>query len=252
MAKRIPFLLLMACQTEAPARLLIRALQAADAGQSSAWGQCLQVPRGRGQGMCLVEASRTQADRAAACDAIADDRWRSECWFVYAEELWAEEDPAAVDACAQAGRYAEDCVAHLWVRAQGSGTATDELRRRLVAAVPGSEARLDPGSGMPLLRYGIPRPPTPAEQPEGDWAHRFRRGEIDRPASCPEVGRVSCVEAGRAAFVEHWGRALEREPGLLDRLCAGGPVPDGLAPRGDPTWEDALAELRRTRCPSGG
>lgn len=74
---------------------------------------------------CITAAAEAALDEddtaaAAACLALPEGAWRSECFFGLGEARGASSDPAdyapAVDLCAAAGSFADNCVGHVTTR----------------------------------------------------------------------------------------------------------------------------------------
>jgi hypothetical protein len=74
-------------------------------------GECLALLAGQ---LALDDLSLA----TQVCRDIRDTLWRDECWFMAAEATAASQGPqAAVSTCARSGRFATNCLAHLWLDA---------------------------------------------------------------------------------------------------------------------------------------
>lgn len=83
---------------------------------------CPEAPGGTPCITAAAEAALEESDAAAAaaCLALPEGAWRSECFFALGEARGASADPAdyaaAVDLCAAAGSFADNCVGHVTTR----------------------------------------------------------------------------------------------------------------------------------------
>jgi hypothetical protein len=112
--------------------LYSQALQATEG--SRAIELCLEIEDPGLSEECISGSVRLHPGQAAACEGIEDPRWAGECWFSVAESQ-APDRWAALDSCAKAGPYLQECLYHLW---------TTELSQLLEQA-PSIEEAMAPG-----------------------------------------------------------------------------------------------------------
>ena len=121
--------LILACNgSSSDAQRFAQALEAPDGAQ--ALGYCAEIREDALREECVAGAVRLHPSEAAACLDLHDPRWAGECHFSVAEAL-APERWEALEACAQAGPYLQECLYHLW---------TSELSHLLEASHSAPEA----------------------------------------------------------------------------------------------------------------
>jgi len=186
---------------------------------------------------CLTAAvERLGADphAAALCAEIPAGPHRDECNFQRAE---ASRDAAA---CADAGRFEQDCRMHLWTRTLLTRVTPGSTPAEVVALAEPLRAAAGFGDDDP-------RP----------WIAAFRllhsrRRPLDR-RDCAAAGERAalCREAGRQVYADRLNNA--RDTGRYP--CAGGGTPDDLLPDLPADLQTApdtgLTQLRQTRDASG-
>lgn len=102
-------LLLLACKSDRQ-----RHQAALVAGPS---GDCSGIDDATTQGDCLAWKAKKQAEdhdlagAYASCEAVLDETWRAECWFMVSDALRAEGETAKT-LCAKAGTFEEECRGH--------------------------------------------------------------------------------------------------------------------------------------------
>ncbi len=62
---------------------------------------------------CIVGVVRNHSQGDYACAQLKDPRWAGECWFSVAEAQ-APDRWSALESCARAGPYLQECLYHLW------------------------------------------------------------------------------------------------------------------------------------------
>lgn len=207
-------------------------------------------------------AARTDADRALGlCERITEPLWRDECGFLVAESTYATagaKDAAA--RCAQAGRFADNCLMHVW-KAHAAA---------LVAERGLTDAAIAYGDAYAWADGVIPRDDALAEQ---FWDVFFDAALVDRdgrPARPVDLGWCDALTDELAGRCRHavpltLQRALNRAdrrpagaPGALDvaALCgpSGGSLPErvhaatGVTYVPHPALDDIVRRFVDRRC----
>lgn len=107
---------ILGCASPEPAAHVY--LQAATASTGAEVRQlCARL--GPEESECLAMGAAQHAEDPAAalplCEAVTDEVWRDECFFLVAEAQVTRAGPeSAAQSCAQAGRFTANCVMHVW------------------------------------------------------------------------------------------------------------------------------------------
>jgi len=119
----------LACnENETDAQRFARAMETSDG--DDAIDHCATIHDAVLREECIAGTVRRHPSQASACRDLEDPRWAGECWFSVAEAL-APKRWEALDACALAGPYLQECLYHLW---------TAELSHALAASTSAPEA----------------------------------------------------------------------------------------------------------------
>ncbi len=151
----MPFLLILvsACDRPHPGEALVASVQQAHRDPAAAAAACRGLPpKAAGECLALLAGQVAPDDRQTAitlCEGTDDPLWQDECWFLVAEAIAAADGPgAAVETCGRAGRFARNCLGHLWLdaaaRAHGAHPAAPQAAWEAYAptgawTVPGAE-----------------------------------------------------------------------------------------------------------------
>jgi hypothetical protein len=145
--------------------------------RAEAWrsGQCAVLPAEEIGPCTAAWIEKSPADARARCDALAEPRWRDECFFVAADALKVSGEDALA-ACARAGRYGDACISNAISR---EVTALDRERADWDAEV------------MRIAReYGRPA--------KGEDVVRRRRGSTPSETATSPGPKSSSARADRA------------------------------------------------------
>ncbi len=236
-----------ACDTPHPAEVLVQSVQQADLDPGAAARACQGLPpKAAGECGALLAGQVALKDREAAaalCGELEDPLWQDECWFLVAEATAAAEGPdRAVDACGRAGRFARNCLAHLWLDAatrahaahgQDPPAAWAAYQPTAAWTVPDADARALASKHRGTFfdaRFNPTGDPMASPAIDVGWC-----GDFEGPL----------VRSCRQAATESLQRQLNRAAGAgVDRgvLCGTGPLAERVAQATGVRWvpDDAL------------
>ena len=193
---------LLAC-TPSDGQLYAQSAEATDLARASTL--CGRIQDDDVRTECQGQLGREHASDPAIedhCASIQDDRWRDECFFLLAEEVWdAGETRDASRLCTRAGAYLGPCFMHLWAQ-HAAGLKRELAPDEAVVQYEGALAWAGEHLTEDLERRG--------------WGLYFRTevGRVDM-ASCKGDKARLC----RAGLREAITRAINRQ------ASRGGPLP---------------------------
>lgn len=195
---------LLACSGSGPTEAEERAayLAAVDAGDPAA---CGAITREELRGECTAQGAREQADAGraeaawATCGAMPGGAWRDECHFLVADAL-ALTDDAARRACADAGRYREQCLGHAIAReaAVHFGAVPWGEEARLLVELEAVVGRYIGGGEVQLK------------------ARRLLAGELASRELDAPFGEANCGSAPREVCVDAYAERVKRAARLVN------------------------------------
>lgn len=213
-------------------------LAAVDAGDPAA---CAAITRAELRGECTAQGARELADGGEAalaweaCGSMAGGAWRDECHFLVADAL-ALTDDAARRACADAGRYREQCLGHAIAReaAVHFGSVPWGEEARLLSELEAVVGRYIGGGEVHLKARRLLAGELAARQP----------GQPFGEANCGSAPREVCVDA----YVERVKQAArlvnaEESDGSWRHACGRVVAPERVAALGLPAWEPELDDI---------
>ncbi len=250
----VTFWLLLACSDIDPARANLQAARVAESNPEAAAKACESLPRKEaGECLALTAAHLVGKNLPAArglCERITDNLWADECWFWMAEAVAEVDGPVAgAKLCRRAGRFARNCVGHLWM-----GSANTAL-----ASTPD-----DPAGAWALHAPSLAWSEGLEDKPPGALVRRHRDTFFEarhNPGSGSETAAPidlawclafestlakSCRQAGASILQRRLNRAHPQ--GLsLDALCGEGALADRVKRATGVTWvPDPLLDQRAT------
>jgi hypothetical protein len=228
---------------------------------SEALGACAQAGTSREECVAAVVRAHSGAaapagapravaqDLSGACDDLSDPRWRGECHFAVAEQRASAGDRhGALEACAQAGPFYDECLYHAWTL-ELQALASRAPAREAAARLPDARDAIAFWSGLQTIGQ------DPRRQIEADWwffAHA--RNRPARSAACDALQdgaeRAGCVD-GTQLYLRRSVVDGLRTDGNRERACRGGPEAARAAlgelyvrpdPELDAVFEAAVAE----------
>jgi hypothetical protein len=186
-------------------------------------GAARTEPDGSAEGSAIpADASPALApDLSAACSELSDPRWRGECHFAVAERRAAAGNrQGAIEACAQAGPFYDECLYHAWTLELQS-LASRPPAREASARLPDARDAIACWCGLQTIG------PDARRQIEADWwffAHA--RNRPARLAACDALEdpaeREGCAGGTRLYLRRSVVDGL-RTDGHRARACRGGP-----------------------------
>lgn len=182
----------------------------------------------------VAERRAAAGDFAGAtivCERVNHAVWRDECWFLITDRAALRGMPA-LEACKEAGRFRDHCVAHALTR------EVSDLSARFPE---GREAELQVAIAGLLSAYGIAddAPTHGARSPAAQLLALVLAGRFDQqPFEAARCGAVPAADCDLAYFesVRAAGARVD-----LAALCASGPGLDDVRAAGLPGWTDAGA-----------